>query len=84
MALNLRHQTAAQFAARLRARFRTATREEAARLAWWLIERINAGDLTDAQVRAAFGLTTTQYNQLKTRLTAQHGAWSTVRAAAGE
>lgn len=84
MALSLRHQTVAQFAARFRARFRAASREEAARMAWWLIERINTGDLTDTQVRNAFGLTATQYSQLKTRLTALHTAWSAVRAAAGE
>lgn len=84
MALVLRHQTAAEFVARFRARFRTAQREECMRMAWWLIERINAGDVTDLQVRNAFGLTVTQYNNLKTRLTNMHTAWTAVRNAAGE
>ena len=84
MALSLRHQTAAQFAARLRERFRSAEREEAARLATWIIERIAAGDITDAQVRTAFGLSAAQYSALKTRLQTLRDHWAAVRAAKGE
>lgn len=84
MALNLQYQTPAQFAARLRERYRGASREEAARLATWLLNRIEAGDLTDAQVRNAFGMTTTQYNTFKTRLTNLRTAWTAVQAAQGE
>lgn len=84
MALNLRHQTAAQFAARLRERYRNASREEAARIATWILNRIEAGDLTDAQVRNAFGLTVTQYNAMKTRMTNLRTAYQAVQAAAGE
>lgn len=84
MALNLRHQTAAQFAARLRERYRSASREEAARIATWLLNRIEAGDFTDAQVRNAFGLTVTQYNQMKTRMANLRTAWLAVQAAQGE
>lgn len=84
MALNLEHQTATELAARFRARYRDATGHEAARMAYWLIERIVAGDFTDAQVRNAFGLTTQQYNGLKTRMTALHDKWRDVNAAAGE
>lgn len=84
MALRLRYQTAAQFAARLRERYRTASREEAARIATWLLDRIDAGDLTDVQVRSAFELTTQQYTALKTRMTALRDAYRAVQAAAGE
>ena len=84
MALNLKHQTAAQFAARLRERYRNASREECARIATWILNRIEAGDITDAQVRTAFGLTVTQYNNLKTRMTNLRTNWLAVQAAAGE
>lgn len=84
MALSLRYQTAAQFAARLRARYREATKEEAARIATRILDWIDAGDVTDAQVRNAFGLTTQQYTALKTRMTALRDAYRAVQAAAGE
>lgn len=84
MALNLQRQTGAQLAARFRARFLAAEREECARMATWLLNRIDAGDFTDAQVRGAFGLTTTQYNALKTRLSTLRTQWLAVLAAKGE
>lgn len=84
MALNLRFQTAAQFAARLRERYRSASREEAARIATWILNRIDAGDITDVQVRNAFGLTVTQYNALKTRMGNLRTAYQAMQAAAGE
>lgn len=84
MALNLQFQTTAQFAARLRERYRSASREEAARIATWILNRIDAGDITDAQVRNAFGLTVTQYANLKTRMTNLRTAYQAVQAAAGE
>ena len=84
MALRLRYQTAAQFAARLRERYRTATREEAARIATWVLARIEAGDLTDAQVRSAFGLTTQQYTGLKARMSTLRDAYRAVQQAVGE
>lgn len=83
--LSLHHQTAAQFVARLRERYRGASREELARLAWWIIERVNAGDITDLQVRNAFGLTSAQYTTFKSnKLIPAHDAWALVLAAQGE
>ena len=84
MALQLSHQTAAQLAARFRARYRTAEREEAARLATWLLNRIDVGDFTDAQVRSAFGLTAQQYTTLKTAMTTLRTQWLAVQSAKGE
>lgn len=84
MALNLKHQTGAQLAARFRERFRNASKEEAARLATWLLSRIEAGDYTDAQVRSAFGLTVTQYNSIKTRMSTLRANWLAVQSAQGE
>ncbi len=84
MALNRRYQTAAQFAARLRERYRSASREECARIATWILNRIEAGDITDAQVRNAFGLTAGQYTTLKSKMTSLRTNWLGVQSAAGE
>lgn len=74
MALNLRHQTAAQFAARfwrrLQAAFDAGDKLAYHRMVWWIWARIQAGDLTSDQVRqsynAFFGrsLTLAQWNSL--------------------
>ena len=76
MALNLQHQTPAQFAARYWAALKTAyDAGDKARyhyLVWWVWAKIQAGDLTSDQVRlsynAYFGksLNTTQWNTLVT------------------
>jgi hypothetical protein len=84
VALNLKHQTAAQLAARFRDRFRFAKKEEAARMATWLLNRIDDGTFTDTQVRNAFGLTSPQYTSMKTRLEAMRSAYNSVAAAVGE
>ena len=84
MALVLNHQTATQFAARLRERYRNASRDECARIATWILNHIEFGDFTDTQVRNAFGLTVTQYNNLKAKLTTLRTNWLAVQAAAGE
>lgn len=82
--LSLNEMTAAQFASRLRARYRDSNREDTCRLAYWLLRRIAAGQITDAQCRNAFGLTTTQWTNFKTNtLSPQSNAWAAVIAATG-
>lgn len=84
MALNLRHQTAAQFAARLREKYRTATSYECAVIANWILNKISSGDFTDLQVRNAFGLTAIQYTTLKNKLIALQNNYIAVLNSAGE
>lgn len=84
MALALRHATSAQLAAAFRERFRDAKGLEAGRLSRWLLDRISDGTWTDNQVRNAFGLTVTQYNNLKTRLETRAARYDAVMADAGE
>lgn len=84
-ALGLQHQVAADFATRLRERYRLLGKADAAYLSWWVIEMINAGHVTDAQVRNAFGMTVQQYTNLKTnKLQPQHDLWVALEAAVGE
>lgn len=76
MALNLQHQTAEEFAARFWAKVRAAKQSgnnlEFCRLVWWAWTKIQAGDLTNAQVRLSFNnaygrsLNTTQWNSFVT------------------
>lgn len=91
MALTLNHQTAAEFAARFWARVQRAYAEgdkfTYCRLLYWLIERINAGDITDTQARnsfnTAFGrsLTAGQWTTLKTdRIIPAHDRWAAMLA----
>ena len=58
MALNLIHQTGAEFAARYWMRVRAARnagkKAEFCRLLYWLEKMLVTGDLTDAQARASF------------------------------
>lgn len=56
MALNLRQQTLAEFAARFWVRVRRADRMELSRLMYWLERKLVAGDITDAQARGSFNL----------------------------
>jgi hypothetical protein len=84
MAPALRHATGAQLAVAFRERYREARGLEAGRLARWLLDRIADGTWTDAQVRNVFGLTVTQYNQLKTRLETRATRYDAVIQDAGE
>lgn len=78
------YQTRAQLAQLFRQTYQSASQETAARMATWLLDRISAGDFTDAQVQAAFGLSATQYSALKTRLGNLRTQWLAVQAAQGE
>ena len=84
MALLLKHQTAEQFVARVRAAYRDGQRERLVAIARFIISRIQAGDITDAQCRNAFGLNTTQWNALKTKMQTLLTAANTVEGAVGE
>ncbi|MBK9580346.1 MAG: hypothetical protein IPO40_25045 [Fibrobacteres bacterium] len=76
MALTLRHQTAAQFAARfwakLRAAYTAGDKITYGRMVWWLYGKVQAGDLTNNDVRVAFNaaygraLTLAQWNTFVT------------------
>lgn len=58
MALALAHQTAAEFAARFWQSVLFAQqfgdKQRLHRLVWWLLQRIAAGDITDAGARTTF------------------------------
>jgi hypothetical protein len=84
MALLLKHQTAEQFVARVRAAYRDGDAEVVIKIARFILARIAAGDITDAQCRTAFGLNATQWNNLKTKMQGYVNAANTAAAAQGE
>ena len=84
MAISLYHQTAAEFAARLRERYRAASQIECARLATWVLNHLDAGDFTETQIRNAFGLTAGQWTTLKAKMTNLRTAYNAALAAQGE
>lgn len=84
MALSLKHQTAAQFVARIREAYRNGERERIVRIARFILARIASADITDAQCRSAFGLTVAQWNALKVKMQTFVDADTTIRGAVGE
>lgn len=82
--LTLRYVTKAQLGNYFRDAYKVASKEEACRLAKWMLDHIDAGDVTDAQVQNFFGYTTPQYNALKTKFSAQRDAYNAMLAAVGE
>ena len=84
MALLLKHQTAEQFVARVRAAYRDGNPAVVIKIARFILARIQAGDITDAQCRTAFGLNVTQWNNLKTKMQNFVTAANTAEAAQGE
>lgn len=84
MALRLRHQTVDEFADRFRARFRAAEKGEAARLAAKLIDWVEAGDITQAQVRRAFSISVAEWPAFRTRMTALRDHHVAIESARGE
>ena len=84
MALILKHQTAEAFVQKVRAAYRDGNAEIVLAVARFILSRLAAGDITDAQCRNAFSLNVTQWNALKTRMQNYVTADNTVKAATGE
>lgn len=81
MGLTLAHQTPAQLMARFREQFRDAEGERALRMAAWLLDAIDAGDVTEAQARAAFG---PGWGQVKSRMVQMRDTHRAAKTARGE
>ena len=84
MALLLKHQTAEQFVSRVRQAYRDGNPDVLVKIARFIIARIQAGDITDAQCRNAFGLNVTQWNALKTKMQNLINSANAVSSAVGE
>lgn len=81
MGLNLKHQTPAELMARFREQYRAAEGDRALRMAAWLKDAIDAGDVTEAQARQAFGPT---WGQIKARMVQMRATHRAAKTARGE
>lgn len=81
MGLQLRHQTPEQLLVRFRSQYRNAEGERALRMAAWLMDAIDAGDVTEAQARAAFG---PAWGQVKARMVQMRSTHRAAKTARGE
>jgi hypothetical protein len=80
----LEYATKPDFAPVMREAYRDATQVQCAYLANWIINRVNAGWVTETQVRNAFGLTAGQWTTLKAKMLALRDNYLAVQSAVGE
>lgn len=84
MAWPPKHQTVDAFLARVRARYAVAEGARAAAISTWLMDALDAGKITDAQARQAWGQTQAQWGQTRGRMQADRQALRAVQGAKGE
>lgn len=77
-------QTGAQFLARLREIYRNSGKERCARIARWIVRRIDAGHVTEAQLRNAFNLSVGEWNTLEAKLRSLATTLDALEGAQGE
>lgn len=78
------YQTGTQFLQRLRQRYKDANMARVARIARWIIHRLDAGQVTAAQLRTVFGLTVQQWNTLEAKMRALASNLDSIDGAVGE
>lgn len=79
-----RYQTAGEFLDRIRATYRSLSREELARLARYITRRIDDGSVTTTQLRNAWGLTSGQWTTLEAKMRTLRSDIEAIDGAAGE
>lgn len=84
MAILLKHQTTEAFVTRVRAAYREGNPEVLVKIAKFIIAKISSGDITDAQCRNAFGVNSTKWNTLKTKMQNLIDASNILESAIGE
>lgn len=81
MAINLKHQTIDSFVARIKRRFIESSKYDRARMADWIYRKYESGDITQAQIRTAFELDTTEkWVAFRDRILALHNYYATIEA----
>jgi len=84
VAPSFRFQTATEFLGRLRQIYRDADPELVVKIARWVRNTIIAGDVTQTQLRNAFGLTQPQWDTLRTKMEGFASSLDSVEMAQGE
>lgn len=82
MALQLRHQNKAQLLRRLRDKYRAASRLDACRLAYRMLQLLDSGDVTLAQMLNAWDMTSAEWTDKRAnRLQPRADKWAAYKAA---
>ena len=82
MALRLRHQSKVQFLRRLRERYRAASKLEACRLAYRMLQLLDDGDVTLAQMTNAWNMTSEEWATKRAgKLQPRADKWAAYKAA---
>ena len=84
MALMLKHQTVQEFIDRFREAYRDSDKELLVQLARWLLVRIVANDITDAQCRNSFNMGVVAWTTLKSKMQDWVNKYDSVQSARGE
>ena len=84
MAIVLNYATLTQLGNEFRQRYLDSSGIQTWRLAKWLMDRIDDGTVTDAQVCNFFNLSVPQYNTLKTKMLDHRTKYEDLQGAAGE
>ena len=83
MALVLKHQTKEQFIARFREKYANSSKEQCAKLATWLMDKMDAGEFTDSQLRDSFKFTVVQWVDFRNELNNFRSSWRNIQNARG-
>lgn len=84
VAPNIVQQTGAQFLVRLREKYRNSNKERAAKIARWIVRRLDAGHVTETQIRNVFNLDAGQWATLESRLRTLAATLDSLESAEGE
>jgi len=79
-----RFSTTQEMVARLRQEYKDSTENVTMAIAGWIINRLNAGDFTAAQLRSAFGMDQSQWDNFSAKLQEYATCLNTVKVATGE
>lgn len=77
--MQLKHATVEQLLRAWQSRFDAAEPVERARLSRWLLDRLDALDITDVEARSAFGMSVADFNSLKGRMTRLRASWTAIQ-----
>ena len=81
MAFNPKHQTKVQYLRRLRERYRAAVKLDACRLAHRILKHLADGDVTQAQMQTAWGMTAQEWATKAAALQVRADKWIAYKTA---
>lgn len=84
MTLVLKHQTKEQFITRFRDKYAASNREQCAKLSTWLLDKIDAGDFDDTEIRNSFGMSVVDWVSFRNELNNLRSSLRNIQNARGK